>query len=121
MFGTVVHYVLRQHRSQTGDIGQEVLAGGIDIHTHVVHHALHGLLQALTQLGLIHIVLVLSHTDGLWFNLHQLRKRVNQPSSDAHRAAYGHVLIGKLLPCNLAGTIYRSPCFTHHKDLRSDF
>ena len=47
-----------------------MLAGGIDIYAHTVHHTLHSLLQTLAEARLIDIMLVLSHANRLGVNLH---------------------------------------------------
>ena len=73
----VIHDVLRQGRSDAGNVGQQLLAGGVQLHSHVVDAALHGGLQTLLQHFLVHIVLVLPHADGFRVNLHQFGQRIH--------------------------------------------
>ncbi|CAN3996757.1 hypothetical protein PBMFNG_PBMFNG_00960, partial [Dysosmobacter welbionis] len=46
------------------------------VHAHGVHTVLHHTVQSLVQPLGGHVVLVLSHADGLGVDLHQLRQRV---------------------------------------------
>ena len=77
----------------------------IDIHTHLVHTVLHGLVEALLEFLLIDILLILSHTDGIGIDLDKFGKRVHQSSSDRDGAAHGDILVGEFLTGNLAGRI----------------
>ena len=82
MLGTIIHNILSQQRAETRDIGQQMLGCRIDIHTHLVHTVLHGLVEALLEFLLIDILLILSHTDGIGIDLDKFGKRVHQSSSD---------------------------------------
>ena len=101
IFATVVHDVLRQRRSQSADVGQQMLRRSVQVHAHQIHATLHGLVEALLQFSLIHVVLILSYADALWIYLHQLGQRVHQTATNRHGTAYGDVLVGKLVAGNL--------------------
>ena len=70
VLGAVVDDILRHYRSHAGDIRQQVLAGSIDIHTHIVHHTFYRLVEASLEFRLIDVVLVLSDTNALRVDLH---------------------------------------------------
>ena len=54
-------------------------------------------------------MLVLSHADGLWINLHQLRQGVLEAAGNGGGASLSHVKIGKFLCGKFAGRVYGSP------------
>ncbi len=58
---TIVHDVRGQCRADARDITQKIRAGGVEIHTDIVHADYHSVVQLLPQQVLIHIVLVLPH------------------------------------------------------------
>ena len=58
----VLHNVRCQSRTDARDITQEVRTGGVEIHSDAVHADDHGVVQFLPKQILIHIVLVLTHT-----------------------------------------------------------
>ena len=58
-------------------------------------------------------MLVLTHTDGLGIDLHQLRQRVLQASRDGGGAPLSHVKIGKFLRGKLARRIHGSARFIY--------
>ena len=95
--GAVRHDVLRQRRPQSGNIGEDVFRGGVDVHPDPVHAAFDHRIEPGLEFSLVDAVLVLPDADRLGVDLHQLRERVDQPPADAHRAAHRHVVIGKLL------------------------
>ena len=63
--------------------------------------------QGARKLGLVKIVLVLAHADGLGRNLDELRQRVLQAAAQAHGAAHGDVQVGILLARELGGGVHR--------------
>ena len=113
--GTVIDDVLGKDGSQAGDIGEEFLGGGVDVHAHTVDATLHGEVQGLFEAGLVHIVLILSHADGLGVNLHQFGQRVEQAAPDGDCSAHGHILVGELVTGDLAGAIDGGAVLAHDK------
>ena len=114
VFLAVVDNVLGQCRPQTGDIGEQLLAGSVDVHAHAVDTALDSEVQCLFELVLVNIVLVLPHPYRLGVDFHQLGKRVEQAPSYRDCAAHGHVLVGKLLAGNGRGRVDRGAILAHH-------
>ena len=94
-----------------------MLRGCIEIDTHRVHAAHHYRVEALLQLTLVHIMLILPHSDALGIDLHQLSQRVHQSSADRNRSTHRHILIRKLLTGNLRGGIDRGSILTYHIDI----
>ena len=72
---------------------------------------------------LVHIVLILSHSDGFGVNLHQLGQWVLKPSGDGDRASLSHVEGGEFLRSQLAGGIDGGPRLidNHIPDLLGNF
>src|SRR5690348_16733867 len=60
-------------RAQTRDVSQQLAAGGIKFDTDGVDAAHDGIVQAVFERGLIHVVLVLAYPDRLGIQLDQLR------------------------------------------------
>src|SRR5690606_27500927 len=65
MLLTIADDVLGQHRSDTTDITQQMLACCVKVHAYCVHAADHGLVETLFQSHLVDIMLVLSDADAL--------------------------------------------------------
>ena len=105
-FVAVVDDVVSQGGSDAADIRQQLLAGGVEFHAYGVHAALHGLVEALAEFLLVHIVLILSHADALRVYLYQLGQRVHQSASDAHRTSHGDVVVGELVTGDFGGGIH---------------
>ena len=117
ILSAVVHDVLSKERTKSTDIGEEMLGCRVNIHTHFVHATHHGLVERFLQFRLVHILLILSYTDGTWVNLHEFGKRVHQSSSNTHGTAYRHVVVREFLACHLRCGIDGSTVFAHHKHL----
>ena len=64
-------------------------------------------MQRLAQFLLVHIVLVLAHTDGFRIDLHQFRQRILQSSGNGSGASLSHVEVGELLRGQLTRRIHR--------------
>ena len=102
---TVIDDVLGEGGSQAGDVGEQFLRCGVDVHAHAVHAALHREVERLFKPRLVHIVLILAHADGFWVNLHQFGQRVEQSASNRDGTAHGHVLVGELVTRDFAGAV----------------
>ena len=94
-----------------------MFAGGIDIHSYVVHHTFNSLLQTLSQTCLIDVVLVLPYANRLGINLNQFSQRIHQSSANGYGSTYSHILIRKLLSCYLACRINRCTTLADYKHL----
>ncbi len=66
------------------------------------------------ELGLVHVVLILSYADALRVNLHEFGQGVHQSSADAHGTAHGDILVGKLLAGDVGGRIDAGSVLAHH-------
>jgi len=82
---------------------------GIRIHSNSIDAVLYHAVQRLSQAGLGHIVLILSHADGLGVDLHQLGQGILEPPGDGHGASQVHIVLWKLLGGQLAGGVHRRP------------
>ena len=105
MLEAVGHDVLGQPLADTRHIGQQLVGGAVEVHAHAVHAALHHIIQALLEGGLVHVVLVLPHADALGIHLHQFRQGILEAPGDAHGAPHGDVVLGELLPGDVAGGV----------------
>ena len=118
VFCPIVHNVLGEGRTETGDVSQQVSAGGVEVHTHRVHTTFHGHVERFLQGRLVYIVLVLAYTDALGFNLHQLGQRVHQSATDGYGTTDGHIVFGEFLSGNLRCRIDGSTVFAHYEHLQ---
>jgi len=107
-------------RPEAGDICKEFLAGGIQLHTDLIDTAHHRIIQTLFQPALIHIVLVLSHADGLGIDFDQLGKRIHEPPPDGDGAADRDILVREFLSRGFRCGIDRGAAFVYH-DNRDGF
>ncbi len=116
------HNVFGDGLGNAGNVLEKRCRGGIHIHTHMVYAVLHHSAQLLTQLGLVHIMLILSHADGLGVDLHQLRQWILKASRHGGSASLSHIKIGEFLGGQLAGGIHRGTGFIDddilHRQLR---
>ena len=94
---TVFHNILCESRTESADVGEEMLTGGVEIYTYRVDATLHCEVERLLQLRLVNIVLVLSHSDALRVNLHEFGKRIHQSPAYAHSSSHSNILVGKFL------------------------
>ena len=93
--------------TDTGDIFQKRSRCRIQINTYFIYTVLHHSGKSLAQLLLIHIMLILSHTDGFGVDFYQLSKGILKSSCDRSSTSLSHIKIGELLCCQLAGRINR--------------
>ena len=63
--------------------------------------------QGARELGLVKVVLVLAHADGLGRNLDELCQRVLQTAAQAHGATHGDVQVGIFLAREFGGGVHR--------------
>ena len=63
--------------------------------------------QGARKLGLVKVVLVLAHADGLGRNLDELCQRVLQAAAQAHGATHGDVQVGIFLAREFGGGVHR--------------
>ena len=63
--------------------------------------------QGAREFGLVKVVLVLAHADGLGRNLDELCQRVLQAAAQAHSTAHGDVQVGIFLAGELGGGVHR--------------
>ena len=68
-------------------------------------------MKAAGQVGLAHVVLVLTYADGFGVDFDQLGQRVLQAAGDTGRAAQTHVYVGHLGTGVFAGAVDGCACF----------
>ena len=105
----VGHKFLGQLWADPGDIGQQRGRGGVDIHPHLVDHALHHTLQRRSKLLLVHIVLVQTDANGFGVDLDQLGQRILSAAGDRDRPAQADVQVGQLERAPAGWRCIRSP------------
>ena len=110
----VIHDIFRNGLCNAGNIGKQRRRCGIQIHAHPVHTVFHHTAQRFAQLFLVHIMLVLAHTDGFGINLHQFCQGILEPSCDGRGTSLAYVKFRKLFCGQLAGRIHGSPGFIHN-------
>ena len=115
-----LHDVLRKLRPEARNVGQELLARGVDVHPYAVHAALDHVVQAALERGLVDIVLILPDPDRLRVDLDEFGKRVHQPAADRDRAAHGDVVVGELLARDFRRRVDRGAGLVdhHHRHIR---
>src|SRR5207253_7312711 len=84
---------------------------------HRVHAILYDGIERAGQLRLADIVLILTDTDGLRIDLHQLGERILETAGNGHRAAQADVDIGKLTRGELGSRVHGRTRLGNH-DLR---
>ena len=115
----VFHYVLRKGGTYAGHISEQMSGCGVQIDSHTVHAGFHHVVQLIPQCSLIHIILVLPHSERLRVNFHKFSKRVHQPSAYGNSTPYGHIIFRKFLPCHFGCRIDGCPVLTHSKDFHT--
>ena len=99
---------------QTRNARQQRHAGCIQVNTDSIHTIFHHGFQGTRQFSLIDVVLVLTHTDGLWINFDQLGQGVLQAARNTGGTAQAYVNIWHFLAGKFTGGIDRSARFAHH-------
>ena len=105
------HDILGHARRDARYVSQQARARGVYIDAHTVDDVLHHVAQRARELGLVKVVLVLAHADGLGRNLDELCQRVLQATTQAHGAAHGDVQVGVFLTGELGGGVHRRAGF----------
>ena len=113
------HHRFGHCAGQAGHPCQQRHRGGIQVHPHRVHAILHHAAQLACQVALVDVVLVLTHTDALGVDLHQLGQRILQAPRNADCTAQAHVQLGQLLAGKLTGRIDRGASLADHYLLQS--
>ena len=81
----------------------------IQIHTDTVHTVLNHAVERLSELLLIHIMLILTDSDRFRINLHELCQRILYPAGDRSRASLSDIKIREFLRSQFTRRINRSP------------
>ena len=91
-------------------------AGEVHLHAHGVDATHDYVVEGTAEGGLVHIVLVLAHADGLGVDLYQLGEGVLEAPADGDGTAHGHVVVGELLAGGVGGGVDGGPALVHHDD-----
>ena len=105
---TISHNILGRSLRNPRNILKQRSRCRVQIDANLVHAVLHHAIQRLAQLLLVHIMLILPHTDRLGIDLDQLGQRILQPSRDGSRTPLPHVKVREFLRGKLARGIDRS-------------
>ena len=108
------HHRLGHAGRQARHAGEQGDAGRVQVHAHRVHAVFHHRVQRLGQLALVHVVLVLAHTNRFGVDLDQLRQGVLQAAGNGCRAAQAHVHVGHFLAGKFTGGVHRSTRLADH-------
>ena len=92
-------------------MGKQRSRGAVHVDTDHVHAAFHHFVQALLEFALVHIVLVLAHTNRLRIDLHQFGQRVLQAAANGDGATSRHIFLREFLDSDHACAVHRSTCF----------
>ena len=90
---------------------------GIEVNADTVDAVLNNARQCAVESCGLHVVLILTDTDGFRIYLHKLCHRVLQTSCDGHCGTLRNVEIRKFLSTELGRRIYRCARFTYHNIL----
>ena len=93
--------------AQAGNARQQRRRRGVQVDADRIHAVLDHRAEALRELALVQVVLVLADTDAFRVDLDELGERVLQAPRDAHRTAQAHVELGQLFARVLAGRVHR--------------
>ena len=107
VFLAVGHDVFGYAWRNARHVAQQACARGVDVDAHTVDDVFHHVAQGARKLGLVKVVLVLAHADGLGRNLDELCQRVLQAAAQAHGATHGDVQVGIFLAGELGGGVHR--------------
>ena len=107
VFLAVGHDILGHARCDARYVSQQTCARGVYVDAHAVDDVFHYVAQRARKLGLVKVVLVLAHADGLGRNLDELCQRVLQTAAQAHGATHGDVQVGIFLAGELGGGVHR--------------
>ena len=108
------HHRFGRGGAQTRHPGEQRHTGGVEVHANGVDAVLDHAVQAARQFGLVHVVLVLAHANGLGIDLDQFGQRVLHTPGNAGRAAQADIHIGHFGAGVFAGAVNRGTGFTDH-------
>ena len=110
----VADNVFRYRLVDACHIGQQRLAGSVQIHTHPVDTVLHHASQSNIHLLCRHIMLILPDPNRLRVDFHQLCQRVLQPPRNGNGAAQGNIKLRKFFCSQLGRRIDRGARLADH-------
>src|SRR5881396_907841 len=73
---TIRDDALRQFVADPGYVLQKVSRSGVEVDADAVHTRFHSGGKTAFELSLVHVVLILPHSNGLWLRFDQFRQRV---------------------------------------------
>ncbi len=77
------------------DMRQQRGTGCVDIHADLVDHTFDHAIEGVRERGLIDIMLIHAHADGLGVDLDEFSERVLRAAGNGNRAADGDIEIGE--------------------------
>ena len=111
VFFSVSYDVLCNSLADAGNIFQKGCRGRIQVYTDFIYAVLYNTAQSLSQLLLVHIMLILTYTNRLWINLHKFCQRILKTSCNRSCTSLSYVKIREFLCSQLTCRIYRCTCF----------
>ena len=82
VFSAVFHNVVGKCGANSGDVCKKMARGSVQVHSNTVHTRFHCIVQLFLEKRLVHIVLILPHSERFRVNLHKLGKRVHKSSAN---------------------------------------
>ena len=111
IFFSVGHNVFCNGFTDAWNIFQQGGRCSIQIHTYLVHTVLNYSGQSFSQLFLVHIMLILTNTNGLRIDLYQFCQRILYTPCNGSCASLSYIKVRELFCGQLACRIYRSTSF----------
>ena len=99
---TVSYDILCDSFADSGNIFQKGGRCCIEIYAYFVHAVLNNSVQCLAQFFLVHVMLVLTDTNGFRVDLYKLCQRVLDTSCDRCGTTLSHIKIREFFRCKLA-------------------
>ena len=110
VFFTVSDDIFCNGFADSGNVFQKGCGCGIQIHADFINTVFYNAVQCFAKLLLVHVMLILAHTDGFRVDLYKLCQRVLNTSCDGCGTSLSHIEIRELFCCKLACRIYGSSC-----------
>ena len=111
VFFAVLHNRFRERVAETCHVREERSRSAVHVNTDHVHAAFHDFVQALLEFALVHVVLVLTHANGLWIDLDKFSERILQAAANRNSATGRHVFLREFGDSDHACTIDRCTSF----------
>ena len=111
IFFSVFQDIFRHRAVDACHIGKQGRTCCVQIYTHAVYTVFHHAAEGFAQTLLVHVMLILTDTDGFGVDLHQFRQGVLNTSADGNGTAEGNIIFWEFLRPQLGCRINGCPRF----------